>query len=136
MRISTLMVLVGGRHIWSIDIFYNGQCSIKLSSSIVLCIIFIVIYFVTKPIINYICPSVSTRSIRLMLLLLPQVSLMLPWVCIFGGGFIEWVPCCHLLLNTGSEPAMTKGTKRFTAGLCYHQPHYKFGDHSSNLVLY
>ena len=28
------MVIVGGRHIRSIDIFYNGPCSIKLSSSL------------------------------------------------------------------------------------------------------
>ena len=91
------MGVVGGRHIRSIDIFYNGQCSIKLSSSIVLCIIFIVIYFVTKPIINYICPSVSTRSIRLMLLLLPQVSLMLPWVCIFGGWMVDLLNGFHVV---------------------------------------
>ena len=41
--------------ILSIDIFYSGQCNAVSNCPVVLCIIFIVIYFVTKPIINYIC---------------------------------------------------------------------------------
>ena len=79
------MGVVGGRHIRSIDIFYNGQCSIKLSSSP---LYHIYCYLLCHETYHQLHLSVCTRFIRLMLLLLPhaQVSLMLPWL----GLYIWW----------------------------------------------
>ena len=111
---SFMIVVVGGL----IDIFYNGQCSMKLSP---------------WPCVRWrlsssylLLSSLSRNLSSYIYLLLLQVSLMLPeFVYLVDGGNIEWVLCCHLLLNTSlvswtwsrSQPAMTKWTKRFTGPL-------------------
>ena len=100
--------------ILSIDIFYNGQCSIKLSSSplyhiycYLLCHetyqqqhLFVCLYQIHK--IDATAAAAGIFDVAL--------GLYIWWM---DGGFIEWVPCCHLLLNTGSgsEPAMTRGQR-------------------------